>query len=163
MESCYVKNITAFIFFQKAVKKGEFELNHYHLSDLKIGDTASLSKQFSNADVMGYAAVSGDSNPVHVDEAYAKTTLFKTRIVHGMLVGGLFSSIFGMIMPGIGTIYTHQSLKFTKPVFIDDTITAVVTVKELIVEKNRVIFDCVAKNQNDEVVIVGEAQLMPPR
>ncbi len=138
-------------------------MNQYKLMDLHIGDSASKSKQFTEADVLGYAQVSGDANPVHVDETYAKTTLFKTRIVHGMLVGGLFSSIFGTIMPGIGTIYTHQSLKFTKPVYLNDTITAIVTVKELVNEKNRVIFDCVAKNQNDEVVIVGEAQLMPPR
>ena len=138
-------------------------MKQYRLADLNTGDTASITKQFSETDVLGYAAVSGDANPVHLDEEYAKTTLFKTRIVHGMLVGGLFSSIFGTIMPGIGTIYTHQTLKFTKPVYLNDTITATVVVKELIPEKNRVVFDCVAKNQNDEIVIVGEAQLMPPR
>lgn len=154
---CYIHN--GFYFY----KIGGFILKQYRLADLHTGDTASITKLFSEADVLGYAAVSGDSNPVHLDEEYAKTTLFKTRIVHGMLVGGLFSSIFGTIMPGIGTIYTFQSLKFTKPVFINDTITATVIVKELILEKNRVIFDCTAKNQNNEVVIVGEAQLMPPR
>jgi len=138
-------------------------LKQYRLADLQVGDTASITKQFSEADVLGYAQVSGDENPVHISEEYARSTPFKTRIVHGMLVGGLFSSIFGTIMPGIGTIYTHQSLKFTKPVYLNDSITATVTVKELITEKTRVVFDCVAKNQNDEVVIVGEAQLMPPR
>ena len=138
-------------------------MKQYRLEDLSIGDTASITKQFSESDVLGYAAVSGDSNPVHLNEEYANTTPFKTRIVHGMLVGGLFSSIFGTIMPGIGTIYTHQSLKFTKPVYLNDTITASVIVKEKITEKNRVIFDCIAKNQNGEIVIVGEAQLMPPR
>ena len=138
-------------------------MKQYRLEDLSIGDTASISKQFSESDVLGYAAVSGDENPVHLSEEYAKTSPFKTRIVHGMLVGGLFSSIFGTDMPGVGTIYTHQSLKFTKPVYLNDTITAVVTVKEKIMGKNRVIFDCIAKNQNGEIVIVGEAQLMPPR
>ena len=138
-------------------------MKQYRLTDLQLGDTASITKQFSEADVLGYAAVSGDANPVHISEEYAKSTPFKTRIVHGMLVGGLFSSIFGTIMPGIGTIYTHQSLKFTKPVYLNDSITAIVTVKDLISDKNRVVFDCVAKNQNDEIVIIGEAQLMPPR
>lgn len=135
----------------------------YRLADLHIGDQAKTTKLFSEADVIAYAKVSGDANPAHLDEEYAKTTLFKTRVVHGMLVGGLFSTIFGTIMPGIGTIYTFQSLKFTKPVFFNDTITAQVTVKELIPEKNRVIFDCVATNQAGETVIIGEAQLMPPR
>jgi acyl dehydratase len=138
-------------------------MKQYKIEDLHVGDSATLTKQFFEEDVLGYAKVSGDANPVHIDEDYAKTTMFKTRIVHGMLVGGLFSSIFGTIMPGIGTIYTHQTLKFTKPVYINDIITASVTVREVIFEKNRVIFDCVAKNQNNETVIVGEAQLMPPK
>ena len=138
-------------------------MKSYRLVDLATGDSASITKQFFEADVLNYAAVSGDSNPVHVDEEYAKTTLFKARVVHGMLVGGMFSSLFGTIMPGIGSIYIYQSLKFTKPVYLNDTSNETVTVKELILEKNRVVFDCVAKNQNEEVVIVGEAQLMPPK
>jgi len=135
----------------------------YRLTDLHLGDQAKTTKQFFEADVIAYAKVSGDANPAHLDEEYAKTTFFKTRVVHGMLVGGLFSTIFGTILPGIGTIYTFQSLKFTKPVFLNDTVTATVTVKELIPEKNRVVFDCVATNQAGETVIIGEAQLMPPR
>jgi len=135
----------------------------YRLIDMHVGDQAQMTKQFFEADVIAYAKVSGDANPAHLDEEYAKTTIFKTRVVHGMLVGGLFSTLFGTVMPGIGTIYTYQSLKFTKPVFFNDTITATVTVKELITEKNRVIFDCTATNQAGETVIIGEATLMPPK
>jgi acyl dehydratase len=122
-----------------------------------------MTKSFSETDVLSFSLVSGDLNPAHVNEDYAKTTMFKTRIVHGMLVGSLFSAILGTELPGLGSIYTHQSLKFVKPVFLDEKVTATVTVKEIILEKNRVIFDCVAKNENEEVVIVGEATIMPPK
>jgi 3-hydroxybutyryl-CoA dehydratase len=160
MESCYVKKHNGF-FFEKKEEKAMPKF--YRLLDLHPGDQAQMTKQFFEADVIAYAKVSGDANPAHLDEEYAKTTIFKTRIVHGMLVGGLFSTLFGTVIPGIGTIYTYQSLKFTKPVFLNDTITATVTVKELIAEKNRVIFDCIATNQAGETVIIGEATLMPPR
>lgn len=130
---------------------------------MRIGDSASVSKTFTVADVEGFAKVSGDYNPAHMDEAYAKTTQFQARIVHGFLVGSLFSAVLGTELPGVGSIYTNQTLKFTKPVYLNDTITATVTVKELIYEKNRVIFECVAKNQNNETVILGEATIMPPR
>lgn len=133
------------------------------IEQLRIGDRASLTKRFTDADVAGFAAVSGDANPAHMDEAYAKTTIFKARIVHGFLVGSLFSAILGTELPGLGSIYTNQTLKFTKPVYLGDTVTATVTVKELVPEKNRVILDTVAVNQNGDVVIVGEAVIMPPR
>jgi len=138
-------------------------LNRKTIEELAIGEKASLTKKFVEADVIGFAAVSGDKNPAHMDEAYAQTTIFKTRIVHGMLVGSLFSAILGTELPGLGSIYTNQSLKFTKPVYLNDEITATVTVKELILEKNRVILDTTAVNQRGEVVIVGEAVIMPPR
>lgn len=138
-------------------------MKKYTIIDLHVGDSASLMKSFSEADVLSFALVSGDANPAHVNEEYAKTTMFKTRIVHGMLVGSLFSAIFGTKLPGLGSIYTFQSLKFVKPVYLDETITATVTVKEVIMEKNRVIFDCVAQNNQGEVVVVGEATIMPPK
>lgn len=138
-------------------------MKKYTIFDLHVGDSASLMKSFSEADVLSFALVSGDANPAHVNEEYAKTTMFKTRIVHGMLVGSLFSAIFGTKLPGLGSIYTFQSLKFVKPVYLDETITATVTVKEVIMEKNRVIFDCVAQNNQGEVVVVGEATIMPPK
>ncbi len=133
------------------------------IEQLFIGETATLTKTFFEADVLGFAKVSGDFNPAHVDEAYAKTTIFQTRIVHGFLVGSLFSAILGTTLPGLGTIYTGQTLKFTKPVYFNDTITASVSVKDIIVEKNRVVFDCVAINQRGETVILGEATVMPPK
>lgn len=138
-------------------------MKKYTIIDLHVGDSASLMKSFSEADVLSFALVSGDANPAHVNEEYAKTTMFKTRIVHGMLVGSLFSAISGTKLPGLGSIYTFQSLKFVKPVYLDETITATVTVKEVIMEKNRVIFDCVAQNNQGEVVVVGEATIMPPK
>ncbi len=138
-------------------------MKRFTIEEMRIGDSASLTRRFTEADVAGFAAVSGDCNPAHMDEAYARTTMFKTRIVHGMLVGSLFSAILGTDLPGLGSIYTHQTLKFTKPVYLNDEITATVTVRELVLEKNRVIFDCLAVNQNGETVIVGEATIMPPK
>ncbi len=138
-------------------------MNRKTIEELAVGDKASLTKRFVEADVAGFAEVSGDRNPAHMDEAYAQTTIFKTRIVHGMLVGSLFSAILGTELPGLGSIYTNQSLKFTKPVYLNDEITATVTVRELILEKNRVVLDTTAVNQRGEVVIVGEAVIMPPR
>ncbi|HRY77380.1 MAG TPA: MaoC family dehydratase [Candidatus Izemoplasmatales bacterium] len=138
-------------------------MESHALNELHLGDRAATSKTFTEEDVRAFARITGDANPAHLDEEYAQTTVFRTRIVHGMLVGSLFSAVFGTILPGLGTIYTFQSLKFVKPVYLDDTVTATVTVKELIPEKNRVLFDCIAQNQHGDTVLVGEAQLMPPR
>lgn len=132
------------------------------LKDIAIGDAATWTKKYAEEDVNHYASITEDRNPQHVDEAYAKKSIFNSRVVHGMYVASLFSAIFGVKLPGLGSIYTKQSLKFTKPVYLNDTITAKVVVKEIIKDKNRVIFDCIAMNQRDEVVIVGEAEIMPP-
>jgi 3-hydroxybutyryl-CoA dehydratase len=158
MERWYIrKNISAF-FSEK-----EDSFMQKTIAELHIGDSATLTKTFLEADVFGFAKVSGDYNPAHVDVAYAKTTVFQAPIVHGFLVGSLFSAILGTQIPGLGTIYTGQTLKFTKPVYFDDTITASIQVKEIILEKNRVIFDCLAKNQRGETVLIGEATVMPPK
>ena len=133
------------------------------INDLFVGQSSSLKRRFTEIDVIRFSEVSGDKNPAHIDEEYAKSSIFKTRIVHGMLVGSLFSAILGTALPGVGSIYTYQSLKFIKPVYFDEEITARVSVKEIILEKNRVIFDCVAENSSGEVVIVGEATIMPPK
>jgi len=138
-------------------------MNQLTIQQLSVGDSASTKKAFTEKDVLAFAEVSTDFNPVHVDKEYPKETMFKKQIVHGMLVGSLFSAIFGVQMPGLGTIYVKQSLKFTKPVYFGDEVEATVTVKELMVERNRVVFDCEAKNQNGDVVIVGQATLMPPK
>ena len=138
-------------------------MNSLGINEIKIGDKAETRKQFNEADVLDFARISTDFNPAHVDKTYAEKTMFKKQIVHGMLVGSLFSSLFGVELPGLGSIYTKQSLKFTKPVYFGDEITATVIVKELNLERNRVVFDCIAKNQDDEVVIIGEAEIMPPK
>ena len=133
------------------------------IQQLQVGDKAELRKTFIEEDVAEFARVSGDSNPAHMDEDYAKTTHFKTRIVHGMLAGSLFSALLGTDLPGVGTIYTGQTLKFTRPVHFGEEITASVTVKELNEERNRAVFECLAVNPQGEPVIVGEATVMPPK
>lgn len=138
-------------------------MQSFTIKELTLEMSQSISKQFTPEDVIAFANITGDKNPVHLDEDYAATTIFKKRIVHGMLVASLFSTIFGTMLPGLGTIYTHQSVKFVKPVYLYDTIQATVTIKDLLFEKNRVVFLCEAHNQHGELVITGEAILMPPK
>lgn len=132
------------------------------LSELKVGDSASLTKKMTEAEVKLYATLSGDTNPVHLDEAYAQTTIFKTRVVHGMFVSSLFSALLGNHLPGNGTIYLGQELRFTKPVFLNDTVTATVTISELVAEKNRAVLETVAVNQHGDVVVKGSATVLLP-
>ena len=108
-----------------------------------------------------FGEVSGDVNPVHFDEAFAQTTPFKGRIAHGVLTSAYISTIFGMKMPGPGTIFMSLTTRFKAPVRIGDTVTATCTVREVIAEKRRVIFDCVAK-VGDTMVVEGDAMVMPP-
>ncbi len=131
------------------------------LEELNIGDQASFTKMFTQADVNLFAEISGDLNPVHIDEEYAKKSIFHKRVVHGALVASLFSTVLGTSLPGCGSIYLNQESKFIKPVFIDDTITATVIVNEIIAERNRVVLGTVATNQHGETVVVGHATLMP--
>ena len=138
-------------------------MEKYSINELSIGMSSTIKKAFTEDDVLSFSKVSGDLNPAHIDEVYASKTMFKSRIVHGMLVGSLFSAILGTKLPGLGSIYTNQTLKFLRPVYLNEEITATVTVKELMIEKNRVILDCVATNEKGEVVLVGEAIIMPPR
>ena len=133
------------------------------ISEMKLGDSASFTKTVSEHDVYTYAGVSGDFNPAHVNEVEAQKRIFGKRIAHGMLSAGFISTVLGTQLPGPGTIYMGQELRFTKPVFFGDTITATVTVAELIPEKNRAILDTVCTNQNGEVVIKGKATVMPPK
>jgi len=102
----------------------------------KIGDKAEMTKMFSDADIIKYAQASGDSNPIHCDGDYAVTTGFKGGIVHGILVAGLISAVLGTKLPGMGTIYVSQNLKFIKPVFINDSVTARVEITDIDENKN---------------------------
>ena len=127
------------------------------IDQLSIGQSASFSKTISESDVYMFAGVTGDVNPAHINESYANATPFKTRIAHGMLSAGLISAVLGTQLPGPGSIYAAQTLRFTAPVHIGDTITAVATVKELLPERNRAIIETVCTNQDGTVVTCGEA------
>ena len=131
-----------------------------NISSLEVGQSASFSKTVSEADVYLFAGISGDFNPVHVDEEYAKQGMFKKRIAHGILTASFISTVLGTKLPGPGAIYAKQDLKFLAPVFLGDTLTATCTVKEIIVEKKRVIMDCVVSNQDGVNVLTGEATLI---
>ncbi len=133
------------------------------IEEIQIGEYRIYSYTFNQEKTEMYGHLTGDLNPAHMDDEYAANTIFKKRIVHGMFVAGLFSKIFGIDFPGLGSIYIKQSVKFKKPVYFGDTITAKVIVKEVILERNRVIFDTIAMNQDNEIVIEGEAEIMPPK
>jgi 3-hydroxybutyryl-CoA dehydratase len=130
---------------------------------LQLGQSASYTKTITNKDVLLFAEVSGDDNPVHVNEEYASTTMFKGRIVHGALVASLFSKVLGTDLPGNGTIYLGQESRFMKPVRLNETITATVTVVEILVEKNRVKLETIARNSAGEIVVTGFATVLAPK
>src|SRR6056297_326301 len=143
-------------------KVGEYTMNTGKtINEIEIGEEASFTKTVSEADVYNYAGVTGDFNPAHINESFAKKTMFGGRIAHGMLSAGFISTVLGTKLPGPGCIYVSQDLKFTAPVHFGDTITATVKVEKLNVEKNRVILNTVCTNQKENVVLKGQAELMP--
>jgi 3-hydroxybutyryl-CoA dehydratase len=133
------------------------------IHELKIGDSAQISKTISESDIELFARATGDFNPIHLDQAYAEQTSFKGRIAHGLLSVGLLSAVLGNILPGYGTIYLSQEVKFLAPVRIGDTLTAQVEVIELIPEKNRAKFKTTCTNQDGKEVVDGIAWGMPPK
>jgi 3-hydroxybutyryl-CoA dehydratase len=133
------------------------------IETLKKGDRADFTKTISEADVYLFAGVTGDLNPAHVNETYAKTTFFKTRIAHGMLLGGLISTVIGTQLPGPGTIYVRQELDFLGPVRFGDTVTACVEIIEVLAEKNRVRLKTTCVNQDGKPVVDGVALVSPPK
>lgn len=133
------------------------------IDELKVGDVAEFAKTVAETDIYLYAGITGDFNPAHVNEAYAKTTFFKTRIAHGMLTAGFISAIIANQLPGPGTIYLKQDLSFLAPVHMGDTITGRVEVIELNVEKNRVRLKTTCSNQDSVMVISGEGLVSPPK
>lgn len=132
------------------------------LEELCIGDSAELVYTVDEATVEGFARVSGDNNPVHLDEDFAATTPFKTRIAHGMLSAGYISAVIGTVLPGPGSIYIGQSLKFKRPVKIGDVLTARVTIKSIDTDKARILLDTVCL-VSEKAVLEGEAEIMVPR
>ena len=131
--------------------------------ELKVGDSAQISKLITEEMIKDFAKASGDFNPVHLDQVYAEKTFFKGRIAHGLLSVGFLSAILGNILPGYGTIYLSQEVKFLAPVRIGDTLIARVEVMELIPEKNRAKFRTTCMNQDGKLVVDGVAWAMPPR
>jgi len=132
------------------------------IDTLHAGDFAEFAKTISESDVYQFAGITGDLNPAHINEPYASGTFFKTRIVHGMLLGGLISAVIGMKLPGPGTIYVRQNLLFKAPVFLGDSVTARVEVKTVDNEKNRITVYTTCTNQKGRTVLEGEAILSPP-
>lgn len=130
--------------------------------EIRIGDSASLVRTLTREDIDLFAVMSGDVNPAHVDEEYAKSDIFKEIIAHGMWGGSLISTLLGTKLPGPGTIYLGQTLRFRRPVTLGDTITVTVTARTKNDEKHRVIFDCQCINQAGELVISGEAEVIAP-
>jgi 3-hydroxybutyryl-CoA dehydratase len=130
---------------------------------IQTGDCASLSKTFSEKDVLTFAEISGDRNPVHIDAAFASSTRFERQLVHGMLTAGLISAVLGMQLPGPGSIYLKQELNFRAPAYFGDTITATVTVTKVREDKPIITLETICTNQDGETVIDGEAVLMLPR
>jgi len=131
------------------------------ISEYKIGMTAELEKSFSSEDVNIFSKLSGDVNPAHLDDDYAKNTMFGARIVHGALASSVFSTIFANILPGAGCIYLKSENKFLKPIYLDELVTFKIEVIDIIKEKSRVVFKTVATS-GDKVFIIGTAELYLP-
>lgn len=133
------------------------------MSRFAIGEQASFSRTITETDIVLFAGMSGDYNPVHIDQQYAKDTRFGQRISHGLLTASMLSRLLGMQLPGIGSIYKEQTIQFTAPVLIGDTITATATVLEYQEERGiiRLLTECV--NQHGKVVLTGTATMLVPR
>ena len=133
------------------------------VEELVIGETASFAKTISEYDVYAFAGITGDLNPVHIDRVAAEASPFGKRVAHGMLTASLLSTVLGARLPGPGTIYLSQTLKFLKPVYIGDTVTATVEVAELVPAKNRVRLATRCTNERGDVVAEGESWVMAPK
>ena len=133
----------------------------YNIDEIVIGMSASYSQTITDYDIKAFAGLSGDHNPVHIDEIYAENSRYKKRIAHGLLSAGFFSALFGTKLPGKGCVYVGQNLNFKRPVYLGDTVTATVIVSNIDVSKKRVFFDtkCTVKNK---VVIDGTAEIFIP-
>ena len=133
------------------------------IEEIRLNETAEFSKTISESDVYLYAGVTGDLNPAHINEEYARETFFKTRIAHGMLAAGLISAVLGMSLPGPGSIYVRQEINFLAPVRIGDTVTARVEVIEIMSEKKQLRLRTTCSTQDGTLVLDGEAIVSPPR
>jgi acyl dehydratase len=130
--------------------------------EIKVGDSATLTRTLRPEDIQLFAIMSGDVNPAHVDPEYAHSSLFQEVIAHGMWGGALISTVLGTEFPGPGTIYIGQTLKFSRPVKVGDTITVKVTCKEKFDRNKHIVFECLCTNQDGLKVIAGEAEVLAP-
>jgi 3-hydroxybutyryl-CoA dehydratase len=128
--------------------------------NFSVGDSAEITKTIEQADIDAFAGVTGDHNPVHVDEEFAKTTRFGRRIAHGMFTASLISSVLANKLPGEGSVYLGQTLQFVAPVFPGDEVTARVTVKQIREDKPILKLETICVNQRNEIVIRGEATVL---
>ncbi len=138
------------------------DLYGYDIAELEVGMRAAFSRTVNEADIAMFAGVSGDTNPVHLDEDFAKGTMFKGRIAHGMLGAAMISTVLGTKLPGPGCVYLSQTLKFLAPVRIGDTLVAEVNVSDINREKRRVTMSCVCR-VGKQKVIEGDAMVMIPK
>lgn len=136
-------------------------LNFIPIEEIGIGMSASYSQTITDADIKAFAGISGDRNPVHLDEHYAENSRYKKRIAHGLMTASYFSALFGTKIPGEGCVYISQSLNFKKPIYIGDTVIATVEVVKIDLEKNRVFFKTICKVKN-KIVTDGEAEIFIP-
>lgn len=137
-------------------------MENFTFEEMTVGQSASYTRTVTEEDVLLFAAVSGDTNPVHLDEEFAAATQFKGRIAHGMYTAGLISAAIAMELPGPGTIYLGQELRFERPVRIGDTITVQLTITEKTEGRNFVKLQTVVSNQHGKVVVSGTANVMAP-
>lgn len=135
------------------------ELHGYYLEDLSVGMTSIFAKTVTEADIVMFAGISGDTNPVHINQLFAEGSIFKNRIAHGMLSASLISTVVGTRLPGPGCIYVSQNLRFRAPVKAGDTVVARATIKEILPERRRVALTTVC-TVGDTVVIDGEAVML---
>lgn len=131
-------------------------------SPFTLGQSASFTKTVTETDVVLFAGISGDMNPAHVDEVSAQKSMFKGRVAHGMLGASFISAVLGMQLPGPGSIYLSQDLQFLKPIYINDTVTATVTIKE-IDRRGRLTLETTVTNQDGKQLISGEAYVVPAK
>jgi 3-hydroxybutyryl-CoA dehydratase len=136
-------------------------MKSYDISEIEVGMSASVSRKVTDEDIRKFAELSGDNNPIHIDEGYAKESRYKNRIAHGLLCSSYFSALFGTELPGEGCVYAAQSLSFKRPVYINDTVEATVTVTRIDLTSKRVFFStsCTVDNKK---VIDGEAEIFIP-
>ena len=144
----------------KTIRK--YSIENRTFDEILVGESASLKRTLSKEDIELFAIMSGDVNPAHVDEEYARSDIFHKIIAHGMWGAALISTLLGTKLPGPGTIYLEQTLRFHHPVVVGDTVTVTITAREKDVERHHVTFDCACTNQRGEVVISGCAEVLAP-